>query len=539
MEKPTLTPVLTPALVEDAEMEHAEKSETFPGSAPALVESFSIEGLYGYRTVSMSASFAATILIAKNGSGKTTLIGALDAFLRCQFGRLSNLHFKRIVCKLRGIDGYLELDSSDVEALMSVPDSHDFIMQARRYGVDPSQLLDFLENEFSPQKKAAEFEEDEVFKKIYARFNYNYSETKRACEKIADSIRNRVPAVEEIRLKIRSVLKDVEIVYLPTYRRIELSLGESFDEARPRRRPSIQSRLGLPKRGFFNTDIQFGLGDISERLRDLNGQLMASSNQGYREISAKIINDLLDGTFEREAPALGDRPDKESLSLFFSRLKQGSRFVFGTYFDRVEIPDVDKIYNEGASSDTSNKFLNYFLSKLNTVIQATRSIEGLVDDFVNHSNAYLSAADSSTELKNPSQDGARVAGRDDKKLEIDRLNLQVHVRSIAAKRRVDMDALSSGEKQMISLFARLYLYPGPKIVLIDEPELSLSIDWQRKILLDVVNAPTCMQIVAITHSPFVFDNALERYAKALALRIDQVPGDAEIGDLFVEEGADE
>jgi predicted ATP-binding protein involved in virulence len=72
---------------------------------------------------------------------------------------------------------------------------------------------------------------------------------------------------------------------------------------------------------------------------------------------------------------------------------------------------------------------------------------------------------------------------------------------------------------MISLFARLYLYPGPKIVLIDEPELSLSLDWQRQILPDVLRAPTCQQIIAITHSPFIFDNELEPFAGSLRLRV--------------------
>lgn len=73
---------------------------------------------------------------------------------------------------------------------------------------------------------------------------------------------------------------------------------------------------------------------------------------------------------------------------------------------------------------------------------------------------------------------------------------------------------------MISLFAKMYLYSSNKIVLIDEPELSLSIDWQKRIIVDVINAPLCRQVVAITHSPFVFDNSLEPFATSLKLSID-------------------
>lgn len=507
------------------------------GAQPPLVEYFAIEGLYGYRSVAMTAKNAATILIARNGSGKTTLLGALDSFLRGQFGRLAALHFDRVVCRLRGTDELLELSAQDIESLMSVPEIPEFISMARRLGVEPARLLDFLENDFSASKSYNELEDDEVFKQVMSSLSYSFRDAKRTCEKLIDVIRGRVPAVDKIRTAIQRVIKGVEILYLPTYRRIELSLGESVEDSRlSRKRKSIQSRLGLPKRGFFNAEIQFGLSDISERLQELNNRLLFRSNQGYREISAKIINDLLDGTFEREAPALGDRPDKESLALFFSRLKQGP--AFPAHFDRVEIPDIDKIYNEGATSLNSDKFLNYFLSKLNSVIQATRSIEGLVEEFVQHCNDYLSAREATTEILGDS--ATRGVAGDEKRLEIDRMTLQVSVRSVGANRKVPMDSLSSGEKQMISLFAKLYLYDGQKIVLIDEPELSLSIDWQRKILIDVMRAPTCAQMVAITHSPFVFDNDLERFARALDLRVAPAldPGGSE-ADLFLGTTQDE
>lgn len=81
-----------------------------------------------------------------------------------------------------------------------------------------------------------------------------------------------------------------------------------------------------------------------------------------------------------------------------------------------------------------------------------------------------------------------------------------------------MNALSSGEKQIVSVFARLYL-SGEKqfVVLIDEPELSLSMDWQKRFLPDILSAPSCAQLIAITHSPFVFDNELDAYAGPLRI----------------------
>jgi predicted ATPase len=78
---------------------------------------------------------------------------------------------------------------------------------------------------------------------------------------------------------------------------------------------------------------------------------------------------------------------------------------------------------------------------------------------------------------------------------------------------IKLHHLSSGEKQIVSLFSHLYLSGGKKyFVLIDEPELSLSVPWQRKFLLDIKNADFCSGLVAVTHSPFIYDNELKKYA---------------------------
>lgn len=69
--------------------------------------------------------------------------------------------------------------------------------------------------------------------------------------------------------------------------------------------------------------------------------------------------------------------------------------------------------------------------------------------------------------------------------------------------------LSSGEKQIVGLFSKLYLDNTHGLfVFIDEPELSLSIDWQRRLLPDVIASDNCKGLFAVTHSPFIFDNDL-------------------------------
>lgn len=67
-----------------------------------------------------------------------------------------------------------------------------------------------------------------------------------------------------------------------------------------------------------------------------------------------------------------------------------------------------------------------------------------------------------------------------------------------------LSALSSGERQILTMLfsaSRTRFQSG--IFLIDEPELSLHIDWQRIILLELEKQAPERQLIACTHSPEV------------------------------------
>lgn len=59
-------------------------------------------------------------------------------------------------------------------------------------------------------------------------------------------------------------------------------------------------------------------------------------------------------------------------------------------------------------------------------------------------------------------------------------NFDFYIQLNADNQRITLPQLSSGEKQIVSLFNHLYLSNlNNFIVLIDEPELSLSVKWQK------------------------------------------------------------
>ena len=72
-----------------------------------------------------------------------------------------------------------------------------------------------------------------------------------------------------------------------------------------------------------------------------------------------------------------------------------------------------------------------------------------------------------------------------------------------AKNAISSDKLSSGEKQMLSFLCYNAFSEGMAIF-IDEPELSLHVDWQRRLLPTLFKQEQGNQFFVATHSPFIY-----------------------------------
>ena len=67
---------------------------------------------------------------------------------------------------------------------------------------------------------------------------------------------------------------------------------------------------------------------------------------------------------------------------------------------------------------------------------------------------------------------------------------------------IQHQSLSSGEKQLLILLTQTLLQEKqPFIYIADEPELSLHIEWQHKIISAIKELNPNVQIIAATHSP--------------------------------------
>ncbi len=157
---------------------------------------------------------------------------------------------------------------------------------------------------------------------------------------------------------------------------------------------------------------------------------------------------------------------------------------------------IQKIRIEGSVAE-EDKVVAHFLSQLIDLYQTQLTRESDVREFVKVGNQYLSG-------KELVYDNAKF-------------NLFIQQRANESTTpQIELKMLSSGEKQIVSLFSHIYLSgQNDFFVVIDEPELSLSVPWQKRFLPDILATQKCSGLIAVTHSPFIFENELDNYTHSL------------------------
>lgn len=464
-------------------------------SMAPLVEWFRIRGMHGYKDIEIDFSGPARIVIAENGSGKTRILWALDRFLTGHLDDLKSFAFESIECKFRSQPNAVVLRksslaerSADKGAAREILDEWSSFVDA-----DVDEVREAVKE--AVHNLAMQWRVHPLLHRIYYSSPLGEAEMLRGLEVIGAAIeqpdQGEVEAVEEA---VRVAVKGVSVLYLPTYRRVELSKPKDVGRKPDDYPVSLVSRRKFSRRYRARSpsvSIQYGLSDVQERLNEILAEIQRQSNHGYRLLSANIIDDLLTASLSESATSPANLPDIEELSLFFSRIDGGRA--------AARLDAVDSLYRSGDIQNKEHEMLRYFLGKLSRVVNQTKALESGVERFVNKVNDYLSSSG------------------DEKKLIYDAQRMKVIVRNTWTETTIALDDLSSGEKQVISMLGHLYLYQEDKIVLIDEPELSLSMEWQKKLLPDMMNSPTCIQLLAITHSPFTFENELDEFAGPLSI----------------------
>lgn len=434
---------------------------------------FEINNLFNQFNVRLPLDEKVNIFLGENGMGKTTILNCLYYVLSGNIEKLNNIIFDAI--SLTFIDGEkISINHNDISSYVE-----DYIYDNspyRRRRVRFESLFSIKELENINKLIGEGYNEDELKKyyfKVSDTFGMPPTMARRELERyILQRYRknNTTKAdfnnVIEFKKKVEEKI-DEEILYFPTYRRIEedmSNLGIDIEKDR------VKSRL-----------IQFGMTDVEKNIETLLQTIKSVAITGFAKMTGVLLKQYLNGELS----------DFENYKIEQNKLI----IALARIGDQIEERDKQRIIELVDNSDIYNRENRYLLNLIKNLIDSyerQNMYDGRVKTFCSICNNYLNG----------------------KKYIYDETNVELGIYKDKAKKPIGIQNLSSGEKQIISVFSKLYIENIEKcIILFDEPELSLSIKWQNMFLPDVVNSGKCSTLIAVTHSPFIFDNEFDDLAK--------------------------
>lgn len=437
-----------------------------------IIKSFTIKGLFGTMDLTIPFEGKAKILIGENGIGKTQVLNMVYYTLTKKFERLIDYVFNSIVIEFNDNEK-IQIDKTDVQKLLF---EHPIVKEVvNRIGT--KRFLELRNSLVHTGDVSFEIRRNPLFRRALDELPVSPSMLLEAFEVFSHNKQDDLftPIPKEKQKIIDKHLKGYQILYFPTYRRVEEDLRNlGYDE----------EKFGINRED--TRLIHFGMDDVDRRFSELTQSIERLSKEGLSKISSEILSQLVKGLPSIDNNFL-DSINQQDIDIILARVG-----------NQITVDDKKRIKSIVATREIQEKdhSLLYFLQKLINIYDQQRELDNSIKVFRDVCNKYLV----------------------NKKLIYDESSIEIYVQSDGSPDRLQLSKLSSGEKQIISIFSKIYLAPSDCkfVVLFDEPELSLSIFWQRELLPDIFNSEKCQFLLAVTHSPFIFENDLDKYAIELS-----------------------
>lgn len=450
---------------------------------------FTVKGLYGAYDIALEFTDNRLILVGENGTGKTTCLKMFYYFITGQLNKFSMFEFDQVElclsnqsCIALKKDHLLKQRVSDLRILKRLPPH---IRQVVTLMTERGNL-DFNELE-----------------KICRRYDYPYGRLlsvlrdddidlfqQEGSNESKDILFNTISS-------IRKQFKGLNFIYLPTYRRIESEIKDIFNNI-----DEDDLRRDYQKSSSYDTEgikyielVEFGMKDVKRAIYKRSTDLVEYSRESLNNLSLTYLGDIANHKYSSITVIQIRSIDKNGIIEMVNRaderiLPEGSKEAI---LEILENKDQDKNFTD------HEKIIFHYLLKLNTVNLKIKKKEEGIMRFAQVCSKYIT----------------------NKKIVYNSSDFSFKIFSELTEQEIELDALSSGEKQIVSLFSYLYLSEEEQnyFIIIDEPELSLSVDWQRQFLQDISDAEYCAGFFAVTHSPFIFENDLIKYTNGINMFI--------------------
>lgn len=420
-----------------------------------FIESFKIEKLWGYRDINLNFNNDVNILIGPNGSGKTTILNLLHAILSGDLRSVLNFNFQHAKIGLKSFKGN----------------------SVRTVKVDIGEEL--LKLKVGKKEYEASIDIFSRPRPVRSPLRYFYQRDNVITNLLSEDIDSESTPL-------------VPLVWLPVNRRLPVTEDE---EERYTRREPIES-------------VDLRLEELLESLSRYHSILNAQLSERYREFERQVLSVIL---FSKEHDQLKSIRN----SMFHSPPTEAEKDQLLNAFEAAGFLDESmqsRIDDHFAAFDAAKKVFPLIYAGKDIPLEFE---DTFVIPLIGRTKAMIKYAGELEEDKERIFASLQLYEKtvnsflNDKSIKVDGNGI-LNIKSPSPS-ELNWHLLSSGEKQILILLTQALLkFEEPVVYIADEPELSLHVTWQEKLLKSLVTLGGQMQVIVATHSPDIVGNFQDR-----------------------------
>jgi len=411
------------------------------------LKEFSIKNLFGFITESLKFSEDASIafIAGKNGSGKTTILKTIDAIANKKWHFLLKVNFQEIVLRFfegQSITIHKKKSGDSFKLIFSTGEKSNSKEKTTSLDLYDSHNVDSLI-------------EDLINSNTITQLNCGHWADEDDSHMVESTILNKYGKLKiSLPTKVDNVLNNWETIYVGADRQIS------------------DKRLNGNRKKVKVYEVE----NITQTLKDKLIEVQSRVRENLDEINVELVKKI----YEDNLSSFKEIEDVEFISLMDVFIaKKNSLERTGLSVGNIK-PNLN-----GNRGGTEKKLVAYIIEKTLEAYKPYESLLFAIDLFDNIVNSALSNKKVIIELP----EGLNVKIQKGKKTE----NFSPLI-------------LSSGEQQVIILaYSVLFTALEDSLVLIDEPELSMDVDWQTKIYgwLKKIAENRKLKMILSTHSPLI------------------------------------
>ncbi|MCB0699119.1 MAG: hypothetical protein KDC11_04690 [Chitinophagaceae bacterium] len=327
------------------------------------LHSFVIEGLFEKNRVELVFDDQINILIGENGLGKTTILNILYYTLTRKFKNLYHLPFNRLIITFRtGLSA--EILKEDIEEL--IDDNQLYYRSIDKHRIDRAiqNVLDddeilFLQDNYDLRDEVTQARVNEIRKKLAYGMNFPQGQIRRYLTLKYSGKRGRINKANDL---IKNELNS-EILYFPTYRRIEEELHKL----------GALDQIELPHDD--NRLIQFGMQDVNASFNLILERIKNSSIEEFSAVTGEMLSQYLEGAPSIDQDLL-EKINVEILNIILERV--GENITSENKLRIIELVSSKEIFD-----NQDYQYLLNFLTKLVKIYDNQRSLDNKIKGFGN------------------------------------------------------------------------------------------------------------------------------------------------------------